>query len=161
MCKHIHYLHQHIKNTTTVPHESPFIIDDENELILNEVAKKKKKSQTLSLEHRKDEIKRKCLELIDSLKSYRQCDVLERILKSIPPQLAAADILHAQEIHFRTTNKGIPSNKNIIPQRFSNAKRKRKLTKTSTVTSQNEDNNTILNIILEHKNLTRSPTEES
>ncbi|GFU33543.1 hypothetical protein NPIL_225941 [Nephila pilipes] len=116
MCKHIHYLHQHIKNTTyttTVPHESPLIIDDENELILNEVAKTK--SQTLSLEHRKDEIKRKCLELIDSLKSDKQCDVLERILKSIPPQLEAADILNAQEIHFPTTNKHIPPNKNIIP----------------------------------------------
>ncbi|GFT99517.1 uncharacterized protein NPIL_110731 [Nephila pilipes] len=82
------------------------------------------------------------------------------ILKSIPPQLEAADISNAQEIHFPTTNKDIPPNKNIIPQRFSNAKKKRKLTKTSTVTSQN-DNNTILNIILEHKNFTHSPTEES
>ncbi|GFU56107.1 uncharacterized protein NPIL_452961 [Nephila pilipes] len=135
------------------------LTNDENELILNEVAKKKK-SQTLSLEHRKDEIKRKFSELIDSLNSDKQCDVLERILKSIPPQLEAADISSAQEIHFPTTNKDIPPNKNIIPQRFSNAKKKRKLTKTSTVTSQN-DNNTILNIILEHKNFTHSPTEES
>lgn len=161
MCKHIHYLLQHTKTTTTytVHNESPLIIDNENELILNEVAQKK--SQTLSLEHRKDELKKKCLELIESLKSDKQCDVLDRILKSAPPQLKAADMANAQEIHFPTANKGIPPNKNIIPQRFSNANKKRKLTKTSTVTKQNEDNNTILKIILDHKNFTHSPTEES
>ncbi|GFT92997.1 uncharacterized protein NPIL_21081 [Nephila pilipes] len=98
--------------------------------------------------------------MIDRLITSNKGKLTKRILKSIPPQLEAADISNAQEIHFPTTNKDIPPNKNIIPQRFSNAKKKRKLTKTSTVTSQN-DNNTILNIILEHKNFTHSPTEES
>ncbi|GFQ98034.1 uncharacterized protein TNCT_261961, partial [Trichonephila clavata] len=87
--------------------------------------------------------------------------VLIVILKSAPPQLEAVDMLNAQEIHFPTANKDVPPNKNIIPQRFSNAKKKRKLTKTSTVTSQNADNNTILKIILDHKNFTHSPTKEN
>ncbi|GFQ83830.1 hypothetical protein TNCT_469491 [Trichonephila clavata] len=129
---------------------------EENQLILNEVTKKK--SQTLSLEHRKVELRQKCLKLLNSDK---QCDVFDRILKSAPPQLEAVDMLNAQEIHFPTANKDVPPNKNIIPQRFSNAKKKRKLTKTSTVTSQNADNNTILKIILDHKNFTHSPTKES
>ncbi|GFR24853.1 uncharacterized protein TNCT_410441 [Trichonephila clavata] len=149
-----------IKNTTISTHdESQLIIDEENQLILNEVTKKK--SQTLSLEHRKVELRQKCLKLIDSLNSDKQCDVFDRILKSAPPQLEAVDMLNAQEIHFPTANKDVPPNKNIIPQRFSNAKKKRKLTKTSTVTSQNADNNTILKIILDHKNFTHSPTKEN
>ncbi|GFU63108.1 hypothetical protein TNCV_4162801 [Trichonephila clavipes] len=118
------------------------------------------KSQALSLARRKEKLRQKCLELINSLKSDKQCDVFDKILKSAPPQLEAIDMLNAQEIHFPTANKDIPPNKNI-PQRFSNAKKKRKLSKTSTVTSQNEDNNAILKIILDHKNSNPSPTKKS
>ncbi|GFU27093.1 hypothetical protein NPIL_575011 [Nephila pilipes] len=81
--------------------------------------------------------------------------------KKGPPHQEAVDMLNAQEIHFSTANKDVPPNKNIIPQRFSNAKKKKKLTKTSTVTSQNKDNNTILKIILYNKNFIHSPLEES
>ncbi|GFV80594.1 hypothetical protein TNCV_4617561 [Trichonephila clavipes] len=156
----VEYVQTYIKNTTTTIHDkSRLIIDEENQLILNEVPKKK--SQTLSLKRRKEKLRQKCLELINSLKSDKQCDVFDKILKSAPPQLEAIDILNAQEIHFPTANKDIPPIKNIIPQRFSNAKKKRKLSKTSTVTSQNEDNNAILKIILDHKNSTPSPTKKS
>ncbi|GFX91484.1 hypothetical protein TNCV_2599331 [Trichonephila clavipes] len=133
---HLNKIQSTMINQTDNNYLCPLCYDEENQLILNEVTKK---SQALSLTRRKEKLRLKCLELINSLKSDKQCDVFDKILKSAPPQLEAIDMLNAQEIHFPTANKDIPPNKNIIPQRFSNAKKKRKLSKTSTVTSQNED----------------------
>lgn len=76
---------------------------------------------------------------------------MDKILKSIPPQLEAAEALENSTLNFTPTNKNVPPNKNIVPQRFSHVSKKRKVIKNN-ASSQDDTDTTILNIILDQKN---------
>ena len=76
--------------------------------------------------------------------TVKQCEILEKIFKSIPPQLEAAKMLENSEFNFINVSKNSPANKNIEPQRFS---KKRKIAKNNDTSTQDDTDNIILNII--------------
>ncbi|XP_072390135.1 uncharacterized protein [Diabrotica undecimpunctata] len=141
MCKHIHLLCRyrglHFENQENLQvlesnsgNQPPTDISKNKveECILTEISKKEENS-TATFNNKKESIKVKFLELLDSATSIQQLEVFEKAIAPIAPTLSALTVLNFSSP--ASTNINVPHNKKIqMQRRLFSTKKKMKNTRT-------------------------------
>ena len=167
MCKHIHYLcRQNVSTNSNVSIIEPSItteINDslsedrliinidtetESEVILREL-NQGCSSKTLTPEENRLLLINKYTEIVNSLvKTPEQFKFMEQNLKSLAPQFNAISDVDPSKSFPEPSNKNLPGNKNIVPQRVFHVKKNQKKSKIF----REENKTETLSLIIDHKN---------
>lgn len=161
MCKHIHLLSQYkkendkyassmmaIATNDTMKDEDNLYCDkknDESEIILSQLSKKQKTH--LSVQKSQVNIMAKFQQILYGDMSTEKLDIIEKMVDSLPPTLAATD--HFKDVVLPSCNKQIVHNENIISQRrLWSTKKKMKKTNRIKKPTKMEAEKIALNILL-------------
>lgn len=133
--------------------------DDENiqESILKDVTSIHTGSSDTTYLKKKEYIRRKFLETLDSTTTLEQLEVFERAIAPIAPTLAAMNAGHHFENYM--PQKSIPHNKNIVPQRRFFATRKKKAKRHTAISKPSkEESDAIATQMMSEANITEQFT---
>ncbi|GFX77323.1 hypothetical protein TNCV_5064501 [Trichonephila clavipes] len=164
MCKHIHLVCRHkfavvqaesLNTNNFSSLQSDLLIDEdetrEADIIITKLCKKKSLN-ALTLSEKKEQLKTKFLEILDSVSSEEELKIVENSIKSLIPTLSA-NVAMKENKFLVTENECIPAIKDVERQKrlFSTRRRKRTADHRIAKPSEEETQKIALSLIMNRK----------